>query len=81
MKKISCPSCGQEINSTDCCRTGANHYIFNWLGGGYNSTWADSPEDAVRKCSLGSLKVDPTTVRPYTYEESERMNRAYGPYD
>lgn len=44
-----CSHCGAEADSAICCRTGANHYMFEWCGGGFNETHADSAEEAYEK--------------------------------
>lgn len=60
-------------------------YLWNWVGGGYNSCEAESREDALGKAKeiAGStiLVVDESTLRESTREEINAEERAGGPYD
>lgn len=80
---MKCTKCGQVLKSKDCCRTGKQHFLFNWVGGGYNDTHADDAEDACRKAALvnPSLVPEPASFRLYTYEGAEHENRSWDPYD
>lgn len=49
LKNEMCSGCGMERNTEDCCKVGRFKYIFDWVGGGYNTTKADSVEDAIKK--------------------------------
>jgi hypothetical protein len=58
---------------------GEYNWFFNWKGGGYNTIWAKSEADAVRKVkqkfSMGS-KIDRSTLRKQTRSgatETDRM--------
>lgn len=47
-----CNHCGAELDSAICCMTGSNHYMFTWVGGGFNETHADSADHAYKKVLL-----------------------------
>jgi len=49
MKTINCNRCGQPQNSETCCGTGKVRYLFNWIGGGWNETNADTKAEAYQK--------------------------------
>lgn len=63
-------------------------YVWNWVGGGYNSCRASSPEEALEKGNDLTrdgpgvhLKVNETTLRACTTEELDAEERRWGPYD
>ena len=58
-------------------------YVWNWVGGGYNSCRASSPEEALEKANGITMKltVDETTLRPCTWEEFLAEEKRWGPFD
>lgn len=56
-------------------------YIFNWIGGGYNSVWADSLDAAIveigRKFGNSNLQVDLKTLHVGTMQELNQLDNAY----
>lgn len=61
---IKCNHCGAEEYSAICCRTGANRYMFEWCGGGFNETHADSPEQAYEKVLAQRALSKGSTLKP-----------------
>lgn len=57
---------------------GEYNWFFNWKGGGYNTIWAKSEKDAVRKVKqkfgMGS-KIDPSTLRKQTSQGARDTDR------
>lgn len=60
-------------------------YLWNWVGGGYNSCRAASREEALEKAReiAGDtvLKVDESTLRECTMNEIRAEERRWGPFD
>jgi len=63
-------------------------YLWNWIGGGYNSCRAASREEALEKGNAMTakgpgihLKVDESTLRECTVDELRAEERRWGPYD
>lgn len=56
-------------------------WIWNWIGGGYNSCLAVTREDALKEASRirgqTSLVVAEATLHVGTYEELEKLDRQY----
>ncbi|MGH7174777.1 MAG: hypothetical protein ACREGR_00250 [Minisyncoccia bacterium] len=53
-------------------------WVWNWVGGGYNSTWAETKEEALAKAKeIGSwtanLLVDEATLRESTEDEESKL--------
>ena len=57
-------------------------YLWNWVGGGYNSCRARNRDEAIKKAqTMCSLVPALGTLRECTSEELRAEDRAWGPYD
>ena len=58
-------------------------YVWNWVGGGYNSCRAADRADAVAKAReiTANLEVDESTLRECTVAELDAEEKRWGPYD
>lgn len=58
-----------------------NLWIWNWIGGGYNSCLASSREEALKNAATiagkTTLRVDENTLRIGSNRELESINRSY----
>jgi len=56
-------------------------YLWDWAGGGYNTAWAESLEEATQIATeMGDgvgVKLRPVNVRESYQEENDRYNRAH----
>lgn len=54
-------------------------WIFNWIGGGYNSVRASNRETALKIANnmLPSLKVDESTLHEGTLKELNQLHKSY----
>jgi hypothetical protein len=77
MKTKKCFACGMIAGSEDCCKIGKKRYLFNWIGGGWNDTHANTIRDArnkVLKRSVGKQwKPDLNSFRPFTMKEYNEL--------
>jgi hypothetical protein len=58
-------------------------YLWNWVGGGYNSCRARNRAEALEKAAeiTAKLKVDESTLRECTRDELDAEEKRWGPYD
>jgi hypothetical protein len=58
-------------------------FMWNWHQGGYNSTRAETKEEAIQNGNsmCKGLKVDEHSVREVTLEELVAEDERWGPYD
>ena len=55
---------------------GEQQWAFNWIGGGYNTEFANTREEAVLQAqSDTNLRVDLTSLRKVTEEGSRELDR------
>ena len=69
-------------------KDGEYNWLFNWIGGGFNDTWAKTKEEAIAKVEKEreeikkkypthvELKADPKSFRKATQESADAQNRA-----
>lgn len=58
-------------------------YLWNWVGGGYNSCRAQDRSEALKKGNTmtSNLTVDESTLRECTVDELNAEEKRWGPYD
>jgi len=57
-------------------------FLWNWIGGGYNSCRAEDREAAIKKAvKMCSLNPNLNTLRECTQAELNAEEKRWGPYD
>jgi len=74
---MKCFRCGLEQESANCCRTGKNRYLFNWIGNGWNETNANTKDEAYKKVLIRSkgkpYQPKKGSFRMFTLEEYDKL--------
>ena len=58
-------------------------FLWNWVGGGYNSCRAENRSDALKKGNAMTkiLTIDVNTLREATFDDVQAEEKRWGPYD
>lgn len=64
-------------------KTKGKLFLWNWVGGGYNSCRAKDCNEALKKGNAMTtiLTVDAGTLREATFDDVQAEDKRWGPYD